>query len=571
MPDPLSPEKGPERTMDTTPSHTTKQSTSAGATDHQSVSDSAEPQPEYPGLVKLSCILLGLNLSMFLVGLDNTILSSAIPLITDRFEALSDVGWYASSYLLTNCAFQLFWGKLYTFYVVKWVYLAALFLFELGSLICAVSPSSTALIIGRAIAGVGAGGVANGSFLLIAHSVPPRQRPTFVGLLGSMYGLAAIAGPLMGGAFTDNSSLTWRWCFYINLPLGIIPTLVMIFLIPGFAGSTNKRSGFLNQVKQMDVPGTFCLLPGVVCLLLALQWGGTRYDWGNGRIVALFVLAGVLLLAFTVIQYISGDRATVPPRVFGNRNVWGAALFGSGVTAGFFLMLYYIPIWFQAIKSASAIRSGVMNLPMVLSYVFFSLSGGYLTSLLGYYVPFAYLTVLFMATGSGLISTFTVTSGSPEWIGYQFLFGAGVGLGLQTAFAAPQCALPLDDIAIGTAIVMFLENLSAAVFVSVGQNVFSNQLAANMRHYAPSVDAGRLLEGGALEVKSVIGESGTLYDLVLVAYNRALTETFYVCVAVSCVAVLGVLVLEWVDVRKARGVNGQDGEEKRSDEGSQQV
>ncbi|KAL4961705.1 MDR family MFS transporter [Aspergillus stella-maris] len=505
-------------------------------------------EPQYPGPIKLSCILLGLNLSMFLVGLDNTILSSAIPLITDRFQALSDVGWYASSYLLTNCAFQLFWGKLYTFHVVKWVYLSALFLFELGSLICAVSPSSTALIIGRAIAGVGAGGVTNGSFLLIAHSVPPRKRPTFVGLLGSMYGLAAIAGPLMGGAFTDNSSLTWRWCFYINLPLGIVPTLVIIFLIPGFAGSTNKQSGFLNQVKRMDVPGTLCLLPGVVCLLLALQWGGTKYDWGNGRIIALFVLAGVLLASFTVIQYISGDRATVPPRVFGNRNVWGAALFGSGVTAGFFLMLYYIPIWFQAIKSASAIRSGVMNLPMVLSYVFSSLSGGYLTSLLGYYVPFAYATVLFMATGSGLISTFTVDSGSSQWIGYQFLLGAGVGLGLQTAFAAPQCALPLDDIAIGMAIVMFLENLSAAVFVSVGQNVFSNQLASNIRHFAPSVDAGSLLKGGAL-------------------------ETFYVCVGVSCVAVLGVVVLEWVDVRKGREGDGSERKEKGegNDEGSQQV
>ncbi|KAL4939362.1 hypothetical protein BDV06DRAFT_231092 [Aspergillus oleicola] len=518
--------------------------------DASTTSKQLSDEPQYPGKLKLACILLGLNLSMFLVGLDNTILSSAIPQITDRFQALSDVGWYASAYLLTNCSFQLFWGKLYTFYVVKWVYLAALFLFELGSLICAVSPSSTALIVGRAIAGVGAGGVTNGSFLLIAHSVAPRKRPTFVGLLGSMYGLAAIAGPLMGGAFTDNSSLTWRWCFYINLPLGVIPAGVIIFLIPSFAGSNTKQPGLLNQIKQMDVPGTLCLLPGVVCLLLALQWGGTRYDWGSGRIIALFVLAGVLLVLFTVIQYTSGDRATVPRRVFGNRNVWGAALFGSGVTAGFFLMLYYIPIWFQAIKSASAIRSGVMNLPMVLSYVFFSLSGGYLTSLLGYYAPFAYLTVILMSLGSGLISTFTVDSGSSHWIGYQFLFGAGVGLGLQTAFAAPQCALPLGDIAIGTAIVMFLENLSAAVFVSVGQNVFSNQLTANVRHYAPSVDAAKLVEGGALEA-------------VLVAYNKALTETFYVCVGLSCVGILGVVVLEWVDVRKGKGekVEKMEGEE----------
>lgn len=301
-----------------------------------------QDEPQYPGKVKLAFILFGLNLSMFLVGLDNTILSSAIPKITDRFHALGDVGWYASAYLLTNCAFQLFWGKLYTFYTVKWVYLAALFLFELGSLICAVAPSSMALIIGRAIAGVGAGGVANGSFLLIAHSVPAPKRPTLVGLLGAMYGLAAIAGPLMGGAFTDNASLTWRWCFYINLPLGVAPASIIVFLIPSFAGSNSRQSGVLNQIKQMDVPGSLCLLPGVICLLLALQWGGTKYPWDNGRIIALLVLAGLLLIGFTTIQYFSGDRATVPPRVFGNRNVWGAALFGSGVTAGFFLMLYYV-------------------------------------------------------------------------------------------------------------------------------------------------------------------------------------------------------------------------------------
>ncbi|KAL3455893.1 major facilitator superfamily domain-containing protein [Aspergillus heterothallicus] len=511
----------------------------------------SEQEEQYPGKMKLAAILVGINLAMFLVGLDNTILSSAIPKITDRFHALGDVGWYASAYLLTNCAFQLMWGKLYTFYVVKWVYLSALFLFELGSLVCAVSPSSTALIVGRAIAGVGAGGVTNGSFFLIAKSVPGPKRPTFVGLLGAMYGFSAIAGPLMGGAFTDNASLTWRWCFYINLPLGVVPAACMIFLVPAFAGSDKGETGFMNQVKQMDVPGTVCLLPGVVCLLLALQWGGTKYAWGNGRIIALLVLAGVLLIAFTTIQYYSGDRATVPKRVFGNRNVWGAALFGSGVTAGFFLMLYYIPIWFQAIKGASAIRSGVMNLPMVLAYVFFSLSGGYLTTLIGYYVPFAYATVILMSIGAGLLSTFTVDSSSSHWIGYQFLFGAGVGFGLQCSFAAPQCTLPVEDIAIGTAIVMFLENLAAAVFVSVGQNVFSNQLTKNVGVYAPQVDTAKLIEGGATEIQHTV--PAKFYDMVLFAYNMALTQTFYVGVALSAVGVLGVVVMEWVNVKGDKG------------------
>ncbi|KAK6837723.1 hypothetical protein RU639_001126 [Aspergillus parasiticus] len=509
-------------------------------------SDQQESEPQYPGPLKLTLIIISLNLAMFLVGLDNTIISSAIPKITDQFHALGDVGWYASAYLLTNCAFQLIWGKLFTFYVVKWVYLTALFIFELGSLICAVAPSSTALIVGRAIAGIGGGGVGNGSFLLIAHCVPPRQRPAFIGMMGSMYGIASIAGPLMGGAFTDN--ISWRWCFYINLPLGVLPAVIITFFIAPFRGSKKGEVGFLNQLKQMDLPGTACLLPGVVCLLLALQWGGSTYPWKNGRIIALFVLSGLLFIAFIVIQYISGDRATVPGRVFSNRNVWGSALFGSCVTAGFFLLLYYIPIWLQAVKGASAIKSGIMNLPMLLGSVIFSLLGGTLTSIIGYYMPFAYLTVILMSIGSGLLSTLQVDSGHAQWIGYQFLVGAGVGSGLQTAFAAPQCVLPLEDIPIGTAVVIFTENLSAAVFVSVAQNVFSNQLRTNLATYVPEADASTILSGGATDIKNLVPQE--LYQAVLFAYNKALDQTFYVGVALSCCAVLGVLGMQWVSVKK---------------------
>jgi MFS family permease len=219
--------------------------------------------------------------------------------------------------------------------------MTALFLFELGSLICAVAPSSTALIVGRAIAGVGGGGVGTGSFLLIAHSVPAHQRPTLVGLLGTMYGFASIAGPLVGGAFTDNPKLTWRWCFYINLPLGGFAIAVM-FVFLTLNSTKGNQISFKEQLRQMDLPGTALILPGVICLLLALQWGGTTYPWKNGRIIALLVLAGLLLIGFVIVQIYSGERATVPARVFLQRNIWSSALFGSCVTASFFVMLYYV-------------------------------------------------------------------------------------------------------------------------------------------------------------------------------------------------------------------------------------
>jgi MFS family permease len=298
----------------------------------------------YPKSWKLGLITGALCLSVFCMALDNTIIATAIPKITDRFHALDDVGWYASAYLLTTCAFQLIFGKLYTFYSIKWTYLLALGIFELGSLVCAVAPTSTALIVGRAVAGLGSAGIFSGAILIVAHTVPLRQRPTYTGLIGGMYGIASVAGPLMGGAFTDNPHLTWRWCFYINLPFGAVTALFIIFFFTSPQRKKLAKVGWKGQLKQMDLPGTSLFLPGVVCLLLALQWGGTKYAWGSGRIIALLVLAGVLLLGFVLIQIFSGERATVPTRVFKNRNIWSCAWFGAMLGGSFFVMMFYVSL-----------------------------------------------------------------------------------------------------------------------------------------------------------------------------------------------------------------------------------
>ncbi|KAK5807049.1 hypothetical protein VI817_001307 [Penicillium citrinum] len=503
-----------------------------------------EPEIEYPAAWRLTLITIALCFCVLCVALDNTILATAIPKITDEFNSLEDVGWYGSSYLLTTCAVTLIFGKFYTYFSIKWIYLGALSVFEIGSLVCATTPTSVGLICGRAVAGLGAAGLFSGSVLIISQTVPLDKRPMYTSLIGAMFGVANVAGPLLGGAFTDR--VTWRWCFYINLPIGAVTFFFVLFFLPA-----NKAYKQMTSWKQLlaefDIAGTVVFLPSVICLLLALQWGGTKYPWSNGRVIALFVVFGVLMIAFLFLQWHGQERATVPPRMMKNRNVWGSAWYAAALGGAYFVLTYYLPIWFQAIKDASPIKSGIMNLPMILAVVVVSLLAGGLVSACGYYTPFMIASSIIMTIGAGLLTTLEVDSGHPKWIGYQALFGIGLGLGMQQPMIVMQTALKSVDVPCGTAIVMFSQTLGGAIFVSVGQNVFQNQLFQNIAHYAPDANAVKVLSAGATMVRSVV--SGAALERVLYAYNEAIMQTFYVSVAMSALTLVGPIFIEWLSVK----------------------
>ncbi|KAM5444835.1 hypothetical protein MferCBS31731_000290 [Microsporum ferrugineum] len=512
--------------------------------------------------LKVILLLISVFLSMFLVAIDRTIVSTAVPTISNEFNAFADIGWYGSVYSLTCCAFQLVFGKIYAYFSVRVNFVVSMILFEAGSALSGAAPSSAAFILGRAIAGVGAAGIFAGTIMAVVFAVPLAKRPQVQGLMGAVMGIATIVGPLIGGAFTSN--VTWRWCFYINLPFGAVAMVVTFFLFD-VPDRDSAKQPLIKKLAQLDLPGSAVLIPGVTCLLLALQWGGQTYEWSNGRIIALLVLAGILLIAFVATQFLLPKTATIPPTILKFRSVaaaaWSTICIGSSqyifgilipLSKVYHRMLttltvYYLPIWFQAIKNVSPVDSGIHLLPMMVSFIITQLAGGFINQKIGYYTPLGIFGISAMTIGAGLLTTLQTHSSSGTWIGYQILYGFGMGFCFQTPNLATQTVLPKQQVPIGMALMFFGQLLGASIFVSVGENILSNQLQKRLSGIS-EFPPGFIGSSGATTFLNSVRPDQR--ETALIAYNEALRKVFQVGLILSCLGVLGICSLEWKSVKK---------------------
>jgi hypothetical protein len=284
-------------------------------------------------------------------------------------------------------------------------------------------------------------------------------------------------------------------------------------------------------------------------LLTSFQWGGTEYLWNSSRITALFIVSGILLVAFVFVQSRIGDNATVPARIGLQRTVWSSSLFVFCLYSAFFLLIYFLPIYFQAIHNLSPSASGVASIPLILSNVVsIAVTGGLITKF-GFYVPYIYICIILTCIGSGLITTLQVDSTISKWIGYQLLYGFGAGCALQIPNVATQNVLPLDDIPTGLAIVILAQNFGPAVMLSAGNNILNQKLMNYIGELGiEGIDAGVILRAGATGFRAVVPEE---YLVVVVeAYMRALRQTFWLTLGMSCLAVVGGCFVEWRSVKE---------------------
>jgi MFS family permease len=509
---------------------------------------------DFPKPKALASIMVALFLAMFIVNLDATIIATAIPYITDDFNRIDEVAWYVAAAFLTFASFQSTWGKAFKYFPLKATFMVSLFIFEVGSIICALAQNGTTLIVGRALAGLGGAGVSSGVFILIAFSAPPRHVPAYMGIAGATYAIAALVGPLLGGLLTEKT--TWRWCFWINLPIGAVTAVLILFMFKTPAAAQPQQASWKEKLLQMDLAGTFLIMAAVVCFILAFQWGGSTKSWSDSTVIGTLVGSVIIGIVFCVNEWYMNDRALMQPHLMRNRRIWSNCGHVFFVSGGFFALIYYLPIYFQSVRGTTPLESGVRNLPIIIGCVFSVLSGFVVSAFGTLWAPLMAIGAAMGTIGTGLIYTFNLSTPSREWIGYQALAGIGTGMTIQMPMMANQAIVAPMDIPSVSAITLFFQIIGGSFCISAAQAAFTNTLLRKVLSTAPQVSSSALIEMGATEIRTMF--PADVVPAIVAGYMDALKVVFALATGLIGVSFLFTLVPRWEHLRPELGKLKED-------------
>ncbi|KZF26158.1 DNA repair protein RAD50 [Xylona heveae TC161] len=486
---------------------------------------------------KIVLIMGALCMAVFLAALDTTIVTTALPTITQHFHSSAAYTWVGSAYLLANAASTPSWGKFSDIFGRKPVLLVANVVFMIGSLITALSVNVSMLIVGRAIQGVGGGGLIILVNICISDLFSMRHRGAYFGMIGMVWALASALGPVLGGVFTEKVS--WRWCFYINLPLDGA-AFIIIFL---FLDIHTPKTPFLAGLKAIDWLGSLSIIGGTLMFLLGLEFGGVTFPWSSATVICLIVFGLVVAVFFVLNEWKLAKYPVMPVRLFKHRSNVAAlcVCFVHGMV--FISASYYLPMYFQAVKNATPLMSGVEILPIAVSLSLVSAATGIFIRKTGRYREPIWFGMTLITLGWGLIINIDAGSNWAKLVLYQIVAGIGVGPNFQSPLIALQSLVEKKDIAVATATFGFTRNLATSISVVIGGVVFQNRMKSHAdelsRVLGPELAAK--LSGGDAGANVLIVDQlhGAQRDVARHAFASSLQSLW---IMYTCFAAFGLLI-----------------------------
>ncbi|KAJ5980184.1 MFS drug efflux transporter [Penicillium waksmanii] len=452
---------------------------------------------------KWIAVVLAILSSTFLFALDNTITANIQAEIVRDFESVNKLSWISVGLVMSASATVLLWGKIFFQFNTKWTYIISVAIFEVGSAVCGSAPNMDALIVGRVLCGIGGSGLYCGVITLLAATTTLQERPMYVASTGMTWGLGMVLGPIVGGGFSQ-SSVGWRWAFYINLLIGAVCAPVYLFLIPNI--DPRKGAPLTTRLREIDWLGSILNLGAFLSGIMAISFGGLTWAWGSGKIIGLFVCSGVLFIllgfqqAFTIGT--TTTRRIVPVEFFRSRTM--LILFACTAAAGTacFVPVYFVPLFFQFTRGDGALDAGVRLLPFIIPCIVMICVNGGVMSAYGLYMPWYTVGGALVLTGGALFYTVGVDTSTAHIYGYSVLTGLGTGMYLQASFSVAQASVALDMVASASGFITCAQVVGTTIALAIANSVFLNESQRSIIHLLPNISLQ--------EVETVISGTSTL-------------------------------------------------------------